>query len=44
MPAWKYSAVTSSPSGGKAEQRGVDVSELLTEVLKRDIEITEALK
>ena len=29
---------------GKAEQRGVDLSELLTEVLKRDIEITEALK
>jgi hypothetical protein len=28
----------------KAEQRGVDLSELLTEVLKRDIEITEALK
>lgn len=28
----------------KAEQRGVDVSELLTEVLKRDIEINEALK
>jgi hypothetical protein len=29
---------------GKAKQRGVDVSELLTEVLKRDIEINEALK
>jgi hypothetical protein len=29
---------------GKAEQRGVDLSELLTEVLKRDIEINEALK
>jgi hypothetical protein len=29
---------------GKAEQRGVDLSELVTEVLKRDIEITEALK
>ncbi len=28
----------------KAEQRGVDLSELLTEVLKRDIEINEALK
>ena len=29
---------------GKAEQRGVELSELLTEVLKRDIEIDEALK
>jgi hypothetical protein len=29
---------------GKAEQRGVDLSELLMEVLKRDIEINEALK
>jgi hypothetical protein len=29
---------------GKAEEKGVDVSELLTDVLKRDIEITEALK
>ena len=29
---------------GKAEQRGVDLPELLTEVLKRDIEINEALK
>jgi hypothetical protein len=29
---------------GKAEKKGVDLSELLTEVLKRDIEITEALK
>jgi hypothetical protein len=28
----------------KAEQRGVDLSELLTEVLQRDIEINEALK
>jgi len=28
----------------KAEERGVDLSELLTEVLKRDIEINEALK
>jgi hypothetical protein len=28
----------------KAEQRGVDLSELLTDVLKRDIEINEALK
>ncbi len=29
---------------GKAEKQGVDLSELLTEVLKRDIEINEALK
>ena len=29
---------------GKAEGRGVDLSELLTDVLKRDIEINEALK
>jgi hypothetical protein len=29
---------------GKAEQRGVDLSELVTELLKRDIEINEALK
>ena len=29
---------------GKAEQKGVDLSELLTEVLKRDIEINEAPK
>jgi len=28
----------------KAEQKGVDLSELLTEVLRRDIEINEALK
>ncbi len=28
----------------KAEQRGVGLSELLTDVLKRDIEINEALK
>jgi hypothetical protein len=28
----------------KAEQRGIDLSELLTEVLRRDIEIIEALK
>ena len=28
----------------KAEQRGVKLSELLSEVLKRDIEINEALK
>lgn len=27
-----------------AEQKGVDLSELLTDVLKRDIEINEALK
>jgi hypothetical protein len=29
---------------GKAEQRGIELSELLTEVLKRDIEINEALR
>ena len=29
---------------GKAEQRGIGLSELVTEVLKRDIEINEALK
>ena len=29
---------------GKATQRGIDLSELLTEVLKRDIEINEAMK
>lgn len=29
---------------GKAEQRGVELSELLTEVLRRDIEINEALR
>ena len=29
---------------GKAKSRGVEVSELLSEVLKRDIEINEALK
>lgn len=29
---------------GKAEERGVELSELLTEVLKRDVEIHEALK
>jgi hypothetical protein len=29
---------------GKAEEKGVGLAELLTEVLKRDIEINEALK
>jgi len=29
---------------GKAEQRGVELSDLVTEVLRRDIEINEALK
>jgi hypothetical protein len=28
----------------KAEQKGVDLSDLLTDVLKRDIEISETLK
>jgi hypothetical protein len=34
---WEYFA-------GKAKQQGVELSALLTEVLKRDIEINEALK
>jgi hypothetical protein len=34
---WEYFA-------GKAQQRGVPLSELVTEILKRDIEINEALK
>jgi len=34
---WEYFA-------GKAEQKGVDLSELLTDVLRRDIEINETLK
>ena len=34
---WDYFA-------GKARQQGVELSVLLTEVLKRDIEINEALK
>jgi hypothetical protein len=34
---WEYFA-------GKAEQKGLELSELLTDVLKRDIEINEALK
>ena len=29
---------------GKAEQKGIDLSELLTDVLRRDIEINETLK
>jgi len=29
---------------GKAGQKGIDLSELFTDVLKRDIEINEALK
>jgi hypothetical protein len=29
---------------GKAEQKGVDLAELLTDVLKRDMEISETLK
>jgi len=29
---------------GKAEQKGIDLSELLTDILKRDIEINEALE
>ena len=34
---WEYFAA-------KAEQRGMDLSDLLTEVLRRDMEIGEALK
>lgn len=34
---WEYFSV-------KAEQKGVELAELLTDVLKRDIEINEALK
>ena len=34
---WEYFA-------GKARQQGVELSTLLTEVLKRDIEINEALR
>ena len=34
---WEYFA-------GKAEQRGIELSALLTGVLRRDIEINEALK
>jgi len=34
---WRYFSA-------KARKKGVDLSELLTEVLKRDIEINEALK
>jgi hypothetical protein len=34
---WQYFSV-------KAEQKGIDLSELLTDVLKPDIEINEALK
>jgi hypothetical protein len=29
---------------GKADEKGVELSELLSEVLKRDIEMNEALK
>jgi len=29
---------------GKAEQRGIHLSDLVTEVLRREIEINEALK
>ena len=34
---WEYFSV-------KAQQKGVDLSELLTDVLKRDIEISKALE
>ena len=29
---------------GKAEQNGIDMADLVTDILKRDIEINEALK
>ncbi len=29
---------------GKAEQKGIELSELLSDILKRDMEINEALK
>jgi hypothetical protein len=44
MPASIERSVWEEYFSGKAEQRGVDLSDLLTEVLKRDIEINEALK
>ncbi|HUY13946.1 MAG TPA: hypothetical protein VMX16_10020 [Terriglobia bacterium] len=34
---WEYFSV-------KAEQKGIDLADLLTDVLKRDIEINEVLK
>ena len=43
MPASIEKSVWSYFSG-KAEKQGVPLSELLTEVLKRDMEISEALK
>jgi len=43
MHAWIEKGVWEYFSA-KAEQRGIELSELLTEVLKRDIEINEALK
>ena len=43
MPAFIEQSVWEYFSG-KAEQKRVDLSDLLTEVLKRDIEINEALK
>ncbi len=36
-PVWEYFA-------DKAQQRGIGLSALLTEILRRDIEISEALK
>ena len=38
------SEVSGNTFSGKAEQKGVELSELVTDILKRDIEITEALK
>jgi hypothetical protein len=45
---YSYPLPSSAASGNnfsvKAEQKGIDLSELLTDVLRRDIEINEALK
>jgi hypothetical protein len=41
---FRLSAVFWEYFSGKAQQKGVDLSELVTDVLKRDIEISEALK
>ena len=43
MPASIESSVWEFYSG-KAQQRGINLADLLTEVLKRDIEIHEALR
>jgi hypothetical protein len=43
MPLWIEKSVWEYFSS-RAGRRGVELSELVTEVLKRDIEINEALK